>query len=91
MVLRNPLLVVTLMLRDGQSIVVPGIEYFQYYCDVVRLARCGHSFIHPSTQGPRAGDPDFTPAHKDRAPGTPIQWNGRARFSFSAYTNSEML
>jgi hypothetical protein len=35
---------------------------------------CGHS---------------FTPARKDRAPGTPIRWNGRARFSFSAYTNSE--
>jgi hypothetical protein len=31
----------------------------------------------------------FTPARKDRAPGTPIRWNGLARFSFSVYTNSE--
>jgi 2,3-bisphosphoglycerate-dependent phosphoglycerate mutase len=38
------------------------------------FALCGHS---------------FTPARKDRAPGTPIRWNGRAQFSFSAYTNSE--
>jgi hypothetical protein len=65
------------------------LEHFHFWCDVVRFAMCGHSFIHPSTQGPRAGDPDFTPAHKDRAPEIPIQWNGRAWFSISAYTNSE--
>jgi hypothetical protein len=34
---------------------------------------CGHS---------------FTPSREDRAPGTPILWNGRARFSFFAYTKS---
>jgi hypothetical protein len=35
---------------------------------------CGHS---------------FTPARKDHALGTPVRWNGRARFSLSAYTNGE--
>jgi hypothetical protein len=50
------------------------LEHFHYYYDVVGFAMCGHS---------------FTPARKDRAPGTPIRWNGRARFSFYAYTNSE--
>jgi hypothetical protein len=58
-----------------------ALEHFHYYCDVVRLAKCGHSFIHPSTQRPRAGDPDFTPARKDRA-GDPdsMEWPRLVQF-----------
>jgi hypothetical protein len=60
--------------KSRRARMISELEHFHYSCDVVGLARCSHS---------------FTPARKDRALGPPIQWNGRARFSFSAYTNSE--
>ena len=35
---------------------MPCLEHFHYYCDVVGLAMCGHSFT-PARKD-RAGDPD---------------------------------